>query len=61
MSVRVSTGGLKNISKDQQERIQNQLLQSVIRELGHELPPDWTQVTFSRIGPSHPEAEAEKA
>jgi hypothetical protein len=57
MAVRVQTGSLHNLSEAQQERIQNVLLQALVRELGDKLPPDWTQITFSRIGPSHDPAE----
>jgi hypothetical protein len=55
MAIRVTTGGLKHITKEQTEKIENKLLQAVISELGkeHALPPDWTQITFSRIGPPH--------
>jgi hypothetical protein len=57
MAMRVHTGSLRNLSEAQTERIQNALLQSLIRELGDALPPDWTQITFSRIGPSHDQEE----
>jgi hypothetical protein len=60
MAVRVTTGGLKDLSKEQIERVENQLLKSLVRELGHVLPPDWTQVTFSRIGPPHDVAAGER-
>ena len=59
MAVRVTTGGLKGLSKDQIERVENQLLKSVVGELGHALPPDWTQIIFSRIGPPHDVATGE--
>ena len=56
MAIRVSTGGLQRITKKQIEKIENKLLQAVVSEMGpeHALQPDWTQITFSRVGPSHP-------
>jgi hypothetical protein len=60
MGIRVTTGGLKNISKEQVAKIENKLVEAVVAELGkHALPPDWTQITFSRIGPSHTPAKSE--
>ncbi len=60
MGIRVSTGGLKNISKEQVAKIENKLVEAVVAELGkHALPPDWTQITFSRIGPPHEPARGE--
>ena len=53
MGVSISTGGLKNLTSEQEERIQNQLLQSVVKELGLLKAPDWTKITFSRVGPPH--------
>jgi hypothetical protein len=55
MAIRVTTGGLQHVTKEQTEKIENKLLQAVVSELGpeHALKPDWTQITFSRIGPSH--------
>jgi hypothetical protein len=57
MAIRVITGALQNITKEQTEKIENKLLQAVVGELGPEhalLEPDWTKITFSRVGPSHP-------
>jgi hypothetical protein len=53
MAIRVSAGEVKRISEAQRKKIENKLLQAVVSELGRELPPDWTQITFSRIGPPH--------
>ena len=56
MAIQVTTGGLLHITKEQTEKIENKLLQAVVSELGpkHALEPDWTKITFSRVGPSHP-------
>lgn len=59
MAIRVSTGGLKSLTKEQTAKIENALLRGVVSELGATLPPDWTQITFSRIGPSHDVAKEE--
>jgi hypothetical protein len=57
MAIRVNTGFLQNLSEKQRMTVENKLLQSVLHELGAVLPPDWTQVTFSRIGPPHEPVE----
>jgi hypothetical protein len=58
MAIRVSTGGMKRISEEKRKKIENKLLQVVVSELGkNALPPDWTQITFSRIGPPHEPAK----
>jgi len=62
MAIRVSTGGLKRISEEKRKKIENKLLKAVISELGAKaLPPDWTQITFSRIGPPHEPAKEKQA
>lgn len=58
MAMRVHTGALRNLNSAQTERIQNALLHALVTELGDALPPDWTQITFSRIGPPHNVVEA---
>lgn len=62
MAIRVSTGGLKRVSEEKRKKIENKLLQAVVSELGkHALPPDWTQITFSRIGPSQASTKEKQA
>jgi hypothetical protein len=62
MAIRVSTGGLKRVSEEKRKKIENKLLQAVVSELGkNALPPDWTQITFSRIGPPHTPAKEKQS
>lgn len=60
MAIRVHTGALHHITESQRVAIENKLLQSVLHEIGVDLPPDWTKITFSRIGPPHDEFVAER-